>query len=335
MGKNTEKDKLADNIAALLQQEESNSYAVVDYLNMTVCQNNMHQLMGRTPSPDSSRIDEYCREQICEWSYRVCDYFRVDREVVSVSLSYLDRFLCTCSCDRSMFKLAATTTLYMAVKVLHPSKLEDLGVLSDLSRGEFDMKDVAEMEQHILRALCWRLHPPTSAAMASLALDHVLVADGNARLKLSDDDIYEIKDTASFFAELAVCDYFFTTFRPSTVALASILNALEGVLTTEAGPVTVQVLEGLRPLGFPMNRQEVTVARNRLWELYERSEECALQMDAIVEEESAVNVSYKKSPSMQALVNSPVSVLAAYKHSDSFPSAMPVETNKPLRNESW
>jgi hypothetical protein len=163
----------------------------------------------------------------------------------------------------------------------------------------------------------------------------VLVADGNARLKLSDDDIYEIKDTASFFAELAVCDYFFTTLRPSTVALASILNALEGVLTTEAGPVTVQVLEGLRPLGFPMNRQEVTVARNRLWELYERSEECALQMDAIVEEESAVNVSYKKSPSMQALVNSPVSVLAAYKHSDSFPSAMPVETNKPLRNESW
>ena len=78
MGQNTEKDKLADNIAALLKQEESNSYAVVDYLNMTVCQNNMHQLMGRTPSPDSSRIDEYCREQICEWSYRVCDYFRVE-----------------------------------------------------------------------------------------------------------------------------------------------------------------------------------------------------------------------------------------------------------------
>lgn len=78
MGQKTEKDKLADNIAALLQQEESNSYAVVDYLNMTVCQNNMHQLMGRTPSLDSSRIDEYCREQICEWSYRVCDYFRVE-----------------------------------------------------------------------------------------------------------------------------------------------------------------------------------------------------------------------------------------------------------------
>lgn len=78
LGQNTEKDKLSDNIAALLQQEESNSYAATDYLSMTVWQNNMYQLMGRTPSSDSSRIDEYCREQICEWSYRVCDYFRVE-----------------------------------------------------------------------------------------------------------------------------------------------------------------------------------------------------------------------------------------------------------------
>lgn len=74
----TEKVKLADNISALLQQEESNSYATVDYLSMTVWNNNMYQLMGRIPSADSSRIDEYCREQICEWSYRVCDYFRVE-----------------------------------------------------------------------------------------------------------------------------------------------------------------------------------------------------------------------------------------------------------------
>lgn len=253
------------------------------------------------------------------------------REVVSVSLSYLDRFLCICSCDRSMFKLAATTTLYMAVKVLHPSKLEDLGVLSDLSRGEFDMKDVSEMEQHILRALSWRLHPPTSAAMASLTLEYI-IADG--RLNVSDNDVYEIKDTSSFFAELAVCDYFFTTLRPSTVALACILNSLEGVLSCE-NEVTAQVLEGMRLLIFPMDRQEVTAARNRLWELYERSEECALHMDAVVQEEHPTNVSYRKSSSMQTLVSSPVTTInLPYKHSDSFPSASapPVKT---LRNESW
>ena len=325
--RHSEKDRLADNVSALLQQEESNSYAAVDYLSMISWHNNMYQLMGRRPSSDASRIDEYCREQICEWSYRVVDYFRIDREVVSVSLSYLDRFLCTCSCDRSMFKLAATTTLYMAVKVFHPSKLEDLGVLSDLSRGEFDMKDVSDMEQHILRALSWRLHPPTAVAMASLTLEYVL-SDGS--LDLSDDDVNEIKDTASFFAELAVCDYFFTTLRPSTVALASILNSLEGVLTFE-DDVTGQVLEEISALHFPMDRHGVTAARNRLWDLYERSEECALHMDAVVEEEHAVVIFPKRSPSMQTL-SSPVSVNLPYKHSDSFPAASRV---MPLRNGSW
>jgi len=322
----SEKDKLADNVSALLQQEKSNSYAVVDYLSMTAWHNNVHQLMGRHPGPDSSRIDEYCREQICEWSYRVVDYFRIDREVVSVSLSYLDRFLCTCSCDRSMFKLAATTTLYMAVKVFHPSKLEDLGVLSDLSRGEFEMKDVAEMEQHILRALSWRLHPPTAVALASLTLEYALA---DIPLTLSFDDVHEIKDTASFFAELAVCDYFFTTLRPSTVALASILNSIEGVLTFE-NDVTAQVMEQIRTLPFTLDLREVTAARNRLWELYERSEECALHMDAVLEEEHTVVSFPKKSSSMQTL--SPVSVNLPYKHSDSFPSATPVKT---LRNGSW
>lgn len=328
----SEKDKLADNVAALLRQEESNSYAPVDYLSMTAWHDNMYQLMGKHPGPDSSRIDEYCREQICEWSYRVVDYFRIDREVVSVSLSYLDRFLGTCSCDRSMFKLAATTTLYMAVKVFHPSKLEDLGVLSDLSRGEFEMKDVAEMEQHILRALSWRLHPPTAVAMASLALEYAL-ADG--LLHVSDDGMHEIKDTASFFAELSVCDYFFTTLHPSSVALASILNSLEGVLTFE-NDVTIQVLEQLRTLNFPMNRQQVTAARSRLWELYERSEECALHMDAVVEEEkqqaAAIVSSFPKESSSRQTLSSPVSVNGVL-HSDSFPSAATRVST--LQNGSW
>jgi hypothetical protein len=324
-GAHSEKGKLADNISALLQQEESKSYASVDYLSMTAWTSDMYQLMGRRPPPDASCIDEYCREQICEWLYRVVDYFRIDREVVSVSLSYLDRFLGTCSCDRSMFKLAATTTLYMAVKVLHPSKLEDLGVLSDLSRGEFDMEDVAEMEQHILRLLSWRLHPPTAVALASLTLEYAL-ADGIP--SLSFDDTHEIKDTTSFFAELAVCDYFFTTLPPSTVALASILNAVEGVLTYETD-MTRRVMEQIRALPFPMNLQQVTAARNRLWELYERSEECALHLEAFVEEEQAV-VSFTKK-SMQTL-SSPVSVNLPYKHSDSFPSATQFKT---LQNGSW
>jgi hypothetical protein len=332
-----DKDKFADNVTAMLRQEESNSYACVDYLSMTAWHNNMYQLMGRQGNkslhspPEASRIDEYCREQICEWSYRVVDYFRIDREVTAVSLSYLDRFLCTCSCDRSMFKLAATTTLYMAVKVFHPQKLEDLGVLSDLSRGEFDMTDVAEMEQHILQALSWRLHPPTAVAMSSLLLDYFLA---DRLLAVSDDDITEIKDTASFFAELAVCDYFFTTLPPSTVALASILNSLEGVLTYESD-ATRQLLDDIGAINFPMDRQELSAACNRLWELYERSEECALHMDFSLKEEHATIYAgnyIKRDASMDTLSTaSPISVNLPYKTTDYFPQRGVMA----LRNGSW
>ena len=165
--------------------------------------------MRLDPKKGGSAIDKYCREQICLWPFRVVDYFRMDREVVSVSLSFLDRFLCKCSCDRSTFKLAATTTHYMAVKVVHPQKLGDLGILSDLSRGEFEMKDGADMEAHILDCLTLKVHPPTAAAFSMIWLDYI-------QLELPHNDLEDLYSNTSFFVELAVCDYFFASLRPST-----------------------------------------------------------------------------------------------------------------------
>lgn len=279
------KDLLAENLKALLRQEVSGNYDAVDYLSMTAWQHDIHDLMltrrqafepsPRKPFGTDARIDEYCREQIVEWSFRVVDYFRIDREVVSVSMSFLDRFLATCNCDRSTFKLAATTTLYLAVKLLHPYKLGDLGILSDLSRGEFDMMDVAEMESHILQTLSWYLTPPTAPAIGAVLLDYIF-CDNPFQLPSADlDDIYDI---TAFFTELAVCDYFFVSRRASTIALAAIMDALEGVL----GPNNTfrsHVLNAAHALGMTTTHQEMVTSRNRLWELYERSEECALHSD--------------------------------------------------------
>jgi len=215
--------------------------------------------------PVGAPIDEFCREQICEWTFRVVDYFRIDREVVSMSLNYLDRFLCLTKegCDRPLFKLAATTTLYMAVKVFYPNKLGELGILSDLSRGEFTMRDVADLESHMLNLLQWNLHPPTSAAFAQILLDYLNV-------KLPEvDDLYA---NTAFFSELAVCDYFFVGYPPSTVALACILNALEGMMGAQSADLVI--LEQVRPLQIPT--VHLDAIRSQLWDLYERSEECAL-----------------------------------------------------------
>lgn len=327
-------DMVSDNINAMVSQEKSGHYTCTDYLSMTAWQQTVYQLMKKPEYEFSSRhpvgnsrIDEYCREQIVEWSFRVVDYFRIDREVVAVSMSFLDRFLAKCRCDRSSFKLAATTTLHLAVKLLYPCKLADLGILSDLSRGEFDMNDVAEMETHILSSLSWKLHPPTSIAFVSFILDYFF-ATTKASLSIADyDDIY---DVASFFAELAVCDYFFVPLKGSSIALASILNALEGMF----GPDNHLASEILRlarkfEVGQP---QDLPAARNRLWELYERSEECALHNDKLIDDDRQANwhggIFVKKASNL-----SPVSVSKPCHSATDFVchSRAPHQ----VRNESW
>jgi hypothetical protein len=331
-----QKGMLADNLQALLRQEDSGTYVCVDYLSMTVWQQNVYQLLTKHQwrmqgQRADSRIDEYCREQIVEWSFRVVDYFRIDREVVALSLSLLDRFLATCQCDRTTFKLAATTTLNLAVKLLYPCKLGDLGTLSDLSRGEFDMQDVAEMEAHVLRTLNWHLHPPTVVAFSTILLDYIFC---DRSLKVAGADLDDLYDITSFFSELAVCDYFFVTMRPSQVALACILNALEGMFGHDNN-LESQVMAAAKSLNFYTN-QELMAARHRLWHLYERSEECALHNCEPMEEEKVAitgNIFVKK---MNAVNTSPVAVASRLPC-----KSMPADDfvydvhSKSIRNGSW
>ena len=294
------REALFDNLASLLQQERSGAYKCVDYLSMKEWELDIYDLLGRTrlngshgpqemqlqsqpQCPGDTQIDDYCREQIVEWSFRVVDYFHIDREVVVLSLSMLDRFLAICKCDRSTFKLAATTTLHLAVKLLHPCKLGELGILSDLSRGEFDMSDVAKMEKHILDSLNWQLHPPSSIAFCNILLDYFFSSHNIDMIHTDVEDLYDI---SSFFTELAVCDYYFIGLNQSTVAIASIINALEGMFGPD-NKVAPRILSCAIKLNLYQN-QDLTQTTHRLWELYERSEECALHnnLDPMDEEKT-------------------------------------------------
>lgn len=335
-----EKEGLVENLHAMVRQELTGKYTCTDYLSMTAWHQNGYQLSKKVSSfthghnhhahGTNTRIDEYCREQIVEWSFRVVDYFRIDREVVAVSLSFLDRFLASCRCDRTSFKLAATTTLHLAVKLLYPCKLADLGILSDLSRGEFDMSDVSEMESHILHALSWNLHPPTAIAFASIFLDFFFSSSGMLHVPMN--DLEDISDVSSFFCELAVCDYFFTPMRASRVALAAILNALEGMFGPE-NSIACEVIRTAQQLGL-MSHPDLSAARNRLWELYERSEECALHNDKSIDEDSNAmwhgSIFVKK---MSTVSSSPVSVTKPCHSATDF--AYTKQHARMLRNESW
>ena len=216
------------------------------------------------PRVNDEMIDAVCREKMCEWSYRVCDHFHTGREIVAISFSYLDRFVDKCSCDRTAFKLAAMTTLYLATKIFN-SKQITIRSLAELSRGEFEMAHISEMEVIILQTLGWRLHPPTPQCFISSLYEHLPVPKGPVS-----SAIYQ---RAMFFAELSLYDYTFVTRERSLIAIASIQNAMEGmdesVVTKEQRAGFLQLIKETYQLEYPHDIVENT--RNRLWYVYSMS----------------------------------------------------------------
>jgi hypothetical protein len=97
------------------------------------------------------------------------------------------------------------------------------------------MRNFPGMEARILYALSWNLHPPTPIAVPSTLLPSFLCSADMLHVPMKDLD--DICDVSSFFCELSVYDYFFVPLGASRIALAAILNALEGM----AGPDNKQL----------------------------------------------------------------------------------------------
>jgi hypothetical protein len=215
------------------------------------------------PPEIEDAIDITCREKMCEWSYRVCDFFHANREIVALSFSFLDRFLGRCKCDRTLFKLASMTTLFMAAKMFNTKQIS-INCLVELSRGEFDMSHLAEMERIILKALDWRVNPPTVQSFIGYLL--VFLPLHNKRLARS------IRQRATFFAELCCYDYRFVNQDRSLIAVSCILNALEDTDNDDVDVsryVREDFLETIRSkLSLEFEGKEMETSQGRLFHLY-------------------------------------------------------------------
>mmetsp|Transcript_25016 Transcript_25016/g.45057 ORF Transcript_25016/g.45057 Transcript_25016/m.45057 type:complete len:335 (-) Transcript_25016:133-1137(-) len=175
--------------------------------------------MAALASPSSSQINEVWREMLCEWCYQIVDHFDFNRDVVSVTMSYLDRYLATRAVNRRIFQLAAITALYLAIKLFEPGTLH-MSNLVHLSRGYFTAEHIMSMENTMFQTLNWHVHPPTPYAFCS---DLMILVPGDITPCVRHD----MQELARFLTELSVCDYWFATRKPSSIALASIINAIE------------------------------------------------------------------------------------------------------------
>jgi Cyclin, C-terminal domain/Cyclin, N-terminal domain len=153
----------------------------------------------------------------------VVDHFDLNREVVSIAMNHLDRFLGAFSgtVDKNLFQLLAMTCLYLSIKLneykhlLIQGSTSSMDTILQLSRGFFSLEKMEKMEYEVLQLLRWHVHPPTP----QLFVKHFLFF-----LSVSEPEVH---DLAQFMVELSVMDYYFVSYKQSEVAIASLLNAME------------------------------------------------------------------------------------------------------------
>ena len=175
---------------------------------------------------EETQLNVTWREKIIHWSYNVVDHFELSREVVAISLNLFDRFLATRGnrCNGNLALLTSLTTLHLAIK-LHDTKKIRLSTLANLSRGQFGANHIEEMEWVILKALKWKLHPPTAYSFVF----HLLVflpQEANPAVRK------ELFELSRYLSELAACDSSLVQTKASTIAFAAILNVMEDISYT-------------------------------------------------------------------------------------------------------
>jgi hypothetical protein len=161
-----------------------------------------------------------------KWCNEISDFCNYKRETVAIAMNCLDRFMSTPSgqeilLDRNLYQLAAMTALYSSVKC-HEQEVMDPNLVSTLSRGVHAPKVVERMEATMLRALQWRVNPPTAMSFVRIIVNE-LIPDHI----LSKSEKSTITEIAKFQLEMTVNEYDFSVYNASSMALASLLNAME------------------------------------------------------------------------------------------------------------
>lgn len=175
----------------------------------------------------SDIIFPYCpaslieREDICEWCYQVIDQCDIDRSIVSIAMSYFDRYLsCLESINETLVQLVGMTSLFLAVKI-HSTRKISVSCISSLSQGYFQDSQILKMERCIILSLRWRLNPPTSVMY--LVVAGPLIDDYVDREDIST----KLKELSRYLLELSVCDGYFANKKPSSIAQAAIFVAMD------------------------------------------------------------------------------------------------------------
>lgn len=265
---------LKDRMEVMFWQELT-QYRTTDYLQMN---------SSASPELEETIMSEQWRTRMCEWAYQLVDHFDFPRHIVSNATNLLDRYLAqhfhatqngVPRIHKKQFQLVTMCCLYVAMKINGSSRIP-VSYMVQLSRGTVGEEELVAMETELLSSLSWRVMPPTAFDFLQHYLHLIQPAAAMCvdAPKVKSPRVKALEDLSSFLVELSVLDYYFVNFRPSTVAVAALLNSMdEDVHLGVANPFMQAhtLYHGYEGLVNPGEEEAVYLCRQRLGSLYQNS----------------------------------------------------------------
>jgi len=201
-----------------LLEQESTSYKTVNYLTAP------SQITNDNGSTLDADTMAGCRSKLFAWMFNIVDKHSLDRELVAIAASYMDRYLSKHpSINRNdICTKVGMTSLYLAIKIYRDQgKCAGAASFAGLSRGLFTEHDIIKMESSMLNTLDWRMHPPTTFTFAHLMLSMI---PRGACSPFSRRSMFE---RVRFALELSIAVPFFLGKKPSNIAIGAFLEIME------------------------------------------------------------------------------------------------------------
>ncbi len=195
---------------------------------------------GYIDPSDPNMVTADDRLKLVDWCYGIVDHYQFSRETVASAMEMVDRFLSAPSnsddaarvsdealSDQSKFQLLTVAALYTSIKINEKVAISS-DLFSEMCLRVYSAKEIEDTERTLLCGLSWRCHAPTAQqvgmSVLSLLLPYVDIPDVTWAF---------LMDEMKYLTELAVRDYYFSTQRTSTIALAAILNVIRDTTTRE------------------------------------------------------------------------------------------------------
>jgi|SaaInl74LU_5_DNA_1037368.scaffolds.fasta_scaffold03782_3 hypothetical protein len=275
---------VADTLAAMITREQfaTSSWHQDGYIN---------------PS-DPTMITADDRKKLVDWCYLFVDHFQLSRATVASAMDMVDQFLSITSTsisnsaddgagagavravsdealrDQSKFQLLTVTALYVAIKVNERVALSSDLFVEVCSRA-YTVEEIEDMERVLLSGLSWRCHAPTThqvgLSILSLILPYVDIPEASWGF---------LMDEVKYLIELTVLDYYFSTQRTSTVALAAIFNAIGDMRSKGHRERLKDFLSVIMECFDFDHSKQITDVRRKLQLLVAKQEEMVLREDS-------------------------------------------------------